>query len=65
MLNVRKPFSFQDLNLSYYDFNLAMIEMLNHGLVTSFEENGITYYQLTDIGVAVGQHLTSDHKMTN
>lgn len=65
MLNVRKPFCFEDLNLSFYDFNIAMAEMLNHGLVISFEEDGVTYYQLTDIGIAVGQHLTSDHKMAN
>lgn len=65
MNNARAPFCFEDLSLSWSDFNLAMKEMMQHGLVSSFEEEGVIYYQLTDIGLAVGKHLTSDHKMAN
>lgn len=65
MSNPKNPFTKRDLNLNSLEFEVAMSEMIDKGLVTSFIKDGEVYYQLTDIGYAVGQHLTSDNKMTN
>jgi hypothetical protein len=65
MSNPKSPFTKRDLNLNSIEFEVAMAEMINKGLVTSFIKDGEVYYQLTDIGYAVGQHLSSDNKMVN
>jgi hypothetical protein len=65
MSNPKNPFTKRDLNLNSLEFEVAMSEMIDKGLVTSFIKDGEVYYQLTDIGYAVGQHLTSDNKMIN
>ena len=64
-LDPRTPFTFEDLDLTVDDFNLAMSEMIDSGLITFFMKDDELYYQLTDIGYAVGQHLFTDSKMLN
>jgi hypothetical protein len=64
-MSPRSPFCFEDLNLSLTEFHLAMEQMLANGLVSSFIKDGTVYYQLTDIGYAIGEHLVSDKKMVN
>lgn len=61
----KTPFRSQDLNISPSEFEEIMNQMIDKGLVRSFYENGELYYQLTDIGFAVGEHLVSDPKMAN
>ena len=40
-------------------------QMIDSGLITFFMKDDELYYQLTDIGYAVGQHLFTDSKMLN
>lgn len=65
MSHPKTPFTKHDLNINSLEFEIAMTEMIDKGLVTSFVKDGQVYYQLTEIGYAVGQHLTSDNKMAN
>ena len=44
----------------YLDFAEAFIEMLDGGLISSFENNGTTYYEVTDKGRCVAEELNSD-----
>lgn len=65
MFHPKSPFNNNDLNLDPDQFDMAMNAMIENGLVTSFTKNGVKFYQLTDIGYAVGQHLIADTKMAN
>ncbi len=65
MIHPKTPFSKNDLNLDPQDLDFVLSDMIDKGLITSFVKNGEVYYQLTEIGYAVGCHLTSDPKMAN
>ena len=64
-VNPRSPFTFEDLDMDLEEFDHAMSEMIRSGLIISFVEDGQVYYQLTDMGYTVGQHLTESSKMVN
>lgn len=65
MPHPKDPFTNKDLQMEIDEFEHAMKIMAENGLVTSFTKNGKLFYQLTEIGYAVGTHLISDPKMAN
>lgn len=71
--NPKEPFNYKNIdpsfegldNFSREEFTKVMEQMIEKGLVSSFQKDGEVYYQLTDFGFAVGQHLNPDPKMVN
>lgn len=65
MLRSRAPFCKEDSELSSVEFDVAISGLLSKGLVEKLMINGVEHYILTDIGVAIGQHLDSDPSKQN
>ena len=68
MENIGYPLDFTSINdiimqtdyVMFLDFAESFNEMLDGGLIDSFEEGGLTYYQVSDKGRIVAQSLKSD-----
>ena len=68
MENINYPLDYCSVNdivmqtdyVMYLDFAEAFIEMLDGGLISSFEDNGTTYYEVTAKGKCVAEQLKSD-----
>ena len=66
--NINYPLDYCSINdivmqtdyVMYLDFAEAFIEMLDGGLISSFESGGTTYYEVTEKGRCVAQELNSD-----
>ena len=68
MENINYPLEFSTLNdivmqtdyVMYLDFAEAFHEMIDMGLILEVEDNGVTYYLVSDKGRGIAQELRSD-----